>query len=131
MITVISPGEFNGVANLEKNQIASLCSGVFSGLPSLILLYLGYNQISSLSCGTFRGLPKLLVPSLRSNRIASLSDGVFSGIDLVYSLLCLVGRKTNEIVIETYILRVESIPTRLTLDLCILFDFELALYCIS
>ena len=81
-ITSLKPGDFDGLANVERlsldgNDIGMLPDGIFDELVILRELYLGGNGIGTLPDGIFDELASLQGLSLYSNDINTLPDGIF------------------------------------------------------
>eukprot|EP01137_Pigoraptor_chileana_P004579 Opistho-2@46410 len=62
--------------NWIGEQLTSIASGVFDGLPGLKKLYLGGNQIATLPSGIFDKLTALTWLDLDGNIIATLPSGI-------------------------------------------------------
>jgi Leucine-rich repeat (LRR) protein len=63
-----------------SNQISSIESGGFTGLPNLQWLHLYWNQISSIEPGGFSGLGTLQTLGLLFNQISSIESGDVAGL---------------------------------------------------
>ncbi|XP_076123141.1 leucine-rich repeat-containing protein 3B-like [Alosa pseudoharengus] len=82
-LTRVPPGIPNDTRRLylDYNQLASLPTDAFLGLPLLAELDLSHNELAVLEPGAFRGLaPSLKFLDLSSNRLATLNPEAFEGL---------------------------------------------------
>ena len=72
--------------DLNSKRIASLRTGDFAGLSSLVGINLDNNQLISLPAGVFNGLTALTGLSFVDNQLTSLPEGVFDGLTVLETL---------------------------------------------
>ncbi|KAI8508793.1 hypothetical protein Bbelb_138920 [Branchiostoma belcheri] len=72
---------------LDRNQLTSLPSGIFSQLSSLTSLYLNDNQLSTLSSSGFSGLNNLRYLYLQDNYIHAVAANAFNGLSQLITLI--------------------------------------------
>ena len=87
--SMLTRGTFAGFNNLvyldlSSNQITTLPSGIFSGLPLNGALWLAGNQISALPADIFSGMIHMDFLGLHRNQLAALPSGIFKGCTNLY-----------------------------------------------
>ena len=84
-ITTLKSHDFSGLSSvldiwLRNNSLSELPEGLLNGLSSLKVLSLDRNSLTTLPKGIFTGLNNLTFLDLVGNSLTSLSEGVFSGL---------------------------------------------------